>query len=529
MRIYFLLIITAIALSFSTAYFALNLEKNNIALKKDIVEIEGLAHAFVNLNKAQAVLDLSSMYPTRDLFQLINPISIYSNSDVVVQDAFVSRPCHKTSERMSKLSFDKNEIWEDYRCLRISRLPAPFFEAPPLIHDSGISFAFFAYSSGREPFNTPEWIKGNVNYFHVSELKLLPPMSLEGNFKILSMLSKNDFEEIVTGAKHILSKDFYLTKLDSDRDINYNVYPRVLFDNFLKEKSYFIKEYKPGAQCFYQDGKLCWEKTTNNILQIFKRSSIIIFLTSMLVLFLIAIILFKKIRQQKFEEERKRHALRVLTHELRTPISNLLLQVEMINKQSDIIPATILEDFLKMESEVYRLKRLAEKSSSYLQTHEAHVSAGPMNTHSISINHLLSEMLETYTYKDKNIQFQPLGHDQSINVDVYWLNICLKNLIENAFLHGLPPVKVSLVEQKDYLRIEVENGGSCPYSSLEEMLKADRVGKTSSGLGVGLSIVQKIMHEMNGKLLFTKNPTTFSLLLRKIPKESGKDETNPNH
>lgn len=515
MRIYFLLILTAISLSFSTAYFALNLEKNNVASEKDSLEIKALQKAFVNFTKVEILLDLSSMYPTRDFFQLLNPISIYSNNDRGSMGINVSSPCHKNAERMSRLAFDKNQIWEDFRCLRLPVLPANFFESPPLIHDNGGSFAYLAFLLGREPFNSLEWVRSNIHFFHVSELKLLAPGNVEGPFRVLALLSKNNFEEILRGEKHLLTKDFYLVKNDSAREIKYSVYRKNLFDEFFSDKSYYVKAARAGEPCFFKDGGLCFEKVSLDIWQIFKRSSIMIFLTSVLVLFLIAIILFKKIGQQKHEEERKKHALRVLTHELRTPVSNLLLQVEMINKQSDIIPPQLLEDFLKIESEVYRLKRLAEKSSSYLQTHEGRsLFALESNTVS-SINELVTEMLDHYSGKYK-IELIPLVKDQEIRVDVYWLSICLKNLVENAFLHGSPPVTVKISDEKEFLRIDVINSGDCPFSSLEEMIKSERVGKSGSGLGVGLSIVERIMREMKGKLTFSNHPTVFSLYLRKI-------------
>lgn len=513
MRIYFLLILMAIGLSFSTAYFALNLEKNNFATQKDIAEIEAYQRNFETTTTPIINLDLSSMYPSRDFFQLLHPISIYSKNNETNQETFVSQPCNRPTERMSKLSFDKNEIWEDFRCLRIAKLPESFFQSPPLIHDSGISYAYFAYLSGREPFNTAEWVKSNINLFHVSELKLIPNSSLEGNFRILSRLQKADFGNIEAGERTIYSNEYYLVKKNKDHDIQYEVFNRGDFENYLKDKSYFVKAYKPGAQCFYREGSVCWERVTNNILEVYKQSSIVIFLVSMIVLFLIAIILFKKIKLQKYEEERKKHALRVLTHELRTPISNLLLQVEMINKQSDLLPSHILEDFLKMEGEVYRLKRLAEKSSSYLQTHEDRSLIALENFKIPSINQLISEMLEAYI--GKNIAFSPLEIDISLRLDAYWLNICLKNLIENAFVHGVAPVAVMLSADKEFLRIDVSNGGACDYTTLAAMMNSDRVGKNSSGLGLGLSIVQRIITEMNGKITFSNNPTTFSLFLRR--------------
>jgi hypothetical protein len=512
MKIYFLLILTAITLSFSTAYFALNLEKTNFATVKEIDEISKIQQDFRKLTPSLVVINLSSMYPSRDYFQLIHPISIYSKNNLVAQDTYLSKDCSRVTERMSRLAFDKNEIWEDFRCKRISKLPPNFFEASPLIHDSGISYAYLAFLSGREPFINSEWIKGNINLFHVSELKSLPLTSLEGNFKILSRLNKKDYEEIVSGKKDIIGSEYYLVKYDEDQDIEYHVFAKAQFENFLKDRSFFVRPYQVGISCFYQKENLCFEKDSRNILQFFRQSSILIFLSSMMVLFFISIILFQKIKLQKHEEERKKHALRVLTHELRTPITNLLLLVESINKQSDIIPANILDDFLKIEGEVYRLKRLAEKSTSYLQTHEGKSLIALVNNEVPEIFNLLFEM--TDDFRGKGVEFIRPVEDQAFFIDSYWLNICLKNLIENALVHGEGPVVVKADIEKDILRIFVTDSGKCPYESLDEMLKSDRAGKNSTGLGLGLSIVSKIISEMKGKIVFSKDPTTFTLYVR---------------
>lgn len=115
MRIYFLLILTAITLSFSTAYFALNLEKSNFASKSEINAIVQMEKDFLDQERSEAILDLSSMYPTRDYFQLIQPISIYSKNETSGQKSYFSKACASTIERMSKLIFDKNEVWEDLK------------------------------------------------------------------------------------------------------------------------------------------------------------------------------------------------------------------------------------------------------------------------------------------------------------------------------------------------------------------------------------------------------------------------------
>lgn len=75
MRVYLSLIVTAILLSFSTAYFALNLQKERLATPEEIQQIRDLESEFQNKSVSLMELDLSSMYPTRDYFQLIQPIS----------------------------------------------------------------------------------------------------------------------------------------------------------------------------------------------------------------------------------------------------------------------------------------------------------------------------------------------------------------------------------------------------------------------------------------------------------------------
>lgn len=512
MRIYVLLIFTAIFLSFSTAYFALNLEKKNFAGKEDITQINQIQEGAVKKLSLMTEIDLSAMYPSRDLFQLIQPVATYSKGDLPIDEALLSKNCIKNGEKMTKLYFDKVEIWEDFRCKRISKLPENFFEYSPLIHDNGISYAFLAFLTNREPFYHLDWIKSHLNFFHILELKELPGEGLDGQYKYLARFEQEDLEGLSSGRSTLITKDYFLFRVMKGSNIVYKVYNRTAFENYLEEKSYFLKDYRDDERCFYKDLNVCWEKDSGSIVEILRESSLIIFISSMLVLLLIAIVLYHKIKLQKYEEEKKKHALRVLTHELRTPIANLMLQVESINKRSDLLPGNILEDFLKIEGEVYRLKRLAEKSSAYLQSHESRFLMNLNEKEVESVNHLIQEMLHSYDHKD--IIFSPLQVDQAFKTDLYWLNICLRNLVENAFKYGKAPVKVLLSIEGNFLRLDVQDTGECHYETFDDLINSGGKGDHNQGLGLGLIIVQKIVHEMNGRLSYFRAPTTFSIFLR---------------
>lgn len=508
---YVLLIFTAILLSFSTAYYAINLSYKTTAGVDEIKEIQKYKKEFELAGHPILEIDLSSMYPSRRFTQLLQPQNAFAREPKRAKTYF-SKSCSNSFEKMSKLYFDKSETWEDFRCNRINRLPPGFFENAPLLHESGVSYAFLAYLSGREPFFTQEWVRANLNLFHVYELEELPSKSLEGNFMILAKLNKKEIEALVKGSNYILTDDYLLVRNRKAYNVTYKIFTSLEFENYLKEKIYYLRPYEDGAQCFYHEDSFCWEKDDRSLVQIFMQSSIIVFGGSILVLILIAVILYKKIKQQGFEEERKKHALRVLTHELRTPIANLMLQVEQINKQSDVIPAGVLEEFLKMEGEVYRLKRLAEKSTSYLQTNDGKSLLAISLQDVPSVNDLIIDMIHDYT--EKGVSYIASTKDGPFKMDVYWYGICVKNLLENALHHGKNPVMVTWQLNEDELTLTVTDAGECPYKNLDDILNSDRTGKNSRGLGLGMSIVQKIMKEMDGKLSYQQTPTTFSLFLR---------------
>jgi len=508
---YVLLIFTAVLLSFSTAYYAINLSNKTSAGVAEIEEIQKYKREFEKKGHPIIEIDLSSMYPSRRFSQLLQPQNTFARESKTVKTYF-SKSCNNSFEKMTKLYSDKSETWEDFRCNRITRLPPGFFENAPLLHESGVSYAFLAFLSGRDPFFTHDWVRSNLNLFHVFELIELPSKSLEGNFKILAQLNKSDIEALVKGGLYILTDDYLLVRNRKSFNVTYKVFTKFEFEDFLKEKIYFLRPFEVGGQCFYREDHFCWEKDDRSLVQIFKQSSLVVFGGSVVVLILITVILYRKIKQQEFEEERKKHALRVLTHELRTPIANLMLQVEQINKQSDVIPASVLEEFLKMEGEVYRLKRLAEKSTSYLQTNDGKSLLAISLQDVPSVNELIIDMIHDYT--EKGVGFIASPNDGPFKMDVYWFGICVKNLLENALHHGKNPVMVRWSLLGDELTLTVTDAGECPYKNLDEILKSDRTGKNSRGLGLGMSIVQKIMQEMDGKLSYQQTPTTFSLFLR---------------
>ena len=98
----------------------------------------------------------------------------------------------------------------------------------------------------------------------------------------------------------------------------------------------------------------------------------------------------------------------------------------------------------------------------------------------------------------------------SIHTDIHWISICVRNLIENALSHGIPPICLKLSKiGNNSLQIDISDQGICKFKNLSEMTAAFAKGNKSKGTGLGLNIVSLVIKEIGGKLSFKNNPTTF--------------------
>ena len=261
---------------------------------------------------------------------------------------------------------------------------------------------------------------------------------------------------------------------------------------------------------------MCWEYSLLHKLEMTNKTTIIFFISSILIIVLVVWLLYTKIKGQRIEQERKKLALQVLTHEFRTPIASLILQVEEIKKAfSDFAPG-IQESFLRLAGDVHRLQRLTETSRNYLKLNKKQKLVDCKFFKIPSFNEYI--LLQLENYKDE-IEFIPLVEDVCFCLDTYWVGIALKNLLENALAHGEKPVKVTLEKGPKTVKINIIDSGSCQFKSIGEMRTEFVKGNKSSGTGLGLNIVFKIMKEMGGYLAFDKNPTKFTLIIPLKDKE----------
>jgi signal transduction histidine kinase len=92
------------------------------------------------------------------------------------------------------------------------------------------------------------------------------------------------------------------------------------------------------------------------------------------------------------------------------------------------------------------------------------------------------------------------------------------NLLDNAFTHGQPPVRLTVAAVDHHVSIEVEDRG--PGIAPEDqpaMLQAFARGDTSRGhpgLGLGLAIVQRVASRLGGSVAFSRSADSARAIVR---------------
>jgi two-component system osmolarity sensor histidine kinase EnvZ len=83
------------------------------------------------------------------------------------------------------------------------------------------------------------------------------------------------------------------------------------------------------------------------------------------------------------------------------------------------------------------------------------------------------------------------------------------NLLDNAFTHGQPPVRLTVGTTGRRIRIEVEDcGPGIAPEDQQAMLQAFARGDASRrhpGLGLGLAVVQRVALRMGGHVAFRRS------------------------
>ncbi len=188
-----------------------------------------------------------------------------------------------------------------------------------------------------------------------------------------------------------------------------------------------------------------------------------------------------------------------ISHDLRTPLTRMKLQVEM-SKDSEL--KQIKEDIKDMEYMV----------NSYLDFARGDAKE---TANIINFNRFLHQILIPYSQKDLIIQNIarvkiPLKQDATKR--------CFQNILDNAFKYG-NKVIINSFTKNDELYIEIhDNGSGIPFEKREDVFKPffrldESRNKDTGGVGLGLAITKDIISNHGGEISLESSPILKGLLV----------------
>ena len=244
----------------------------------------------------------------------------------------------------------------------------------------------------------------------------------------------------------------------------------------------------------------------------FNKSFVIVIISSAILIVLLIIVMFSLIRttiQQQKLSEMKSDFISNMTHEFKTPVANISLALETMEKQGLTANESIAlyTGIIREEN-----KRLQNNIDLVLETSVLESKVLKMTKTNIDIHDLLTGIIETKqieaSQENGNIELYLLAKDYEIFVDEVHLSNAILNLLDNAikYCDANPLIKVSTANMGDEIIIRVEdNGKGIPSDSLARIFeKFHRVPDGNKhdvkGFGLGLYYVKQVIEAHNGKI-----------------------------
>lgn len=245
--------------------------------------------------------------------------------------------------------------------------------------------------------------------------------------------------------------------------------------------------------------------------------------------------MYKKLSEELTESVKVRDEfIAIASHEFKTPISTLLLQVELSmrmlsqGKISAYGPEHLQKTFNQILKQTKNLSKLIDNLLGLAMLNMGKVKINP--TPGIDLNILIQELVDELLNGIQNTDFdRNLIHLKLydgpliVNVDPERVEQVINNLISNAIKYGhrkIVEVTVSGSEEK-WAEIQVkDHGDGIRTEDQEKIFKPfQRCLSTShiSGLGLGLFISSEIMKSHGGELLVESLPLEGATFIARFP------------
>ena len=202
---------------------------------------------------------------------------------------------------------------------------------------------------------------------------------------------------------------------------------------------------------------------------------------------------FDKMRKRIIRHLNQRsEMLSGISHDLRTPLTRIKLQLAMIKDK------TLSE---KLSSDVDEMEKMLNEYLQFAST------GAKEKTEMFDLSEVVKNLIKKY--ENPNI-LQNFKNEIYYNGRKNLISRCINNLIENSLKYG-KKIEVKIAKNQDNIMISIsDDGPGIPESEYENILKPfykiDKSrSETKSSVGLGLSIASDIVRSHGGEINFSKS------------------------
>ena len=202
---------------------------------------------------------------------------------------------------------------------------------------------------------------------------------------------------------------------------------------------------------------------------------------------------FDKMRKRIIRHLNQRsEMLSGISHDLRTPLTRIKLQLAMIKDK------TLSE---KLSSDVDEMEKMLNEYLQFAST------GAKEKTEMFDLSELVKNLIKKY--ENPNI-IQNFKNEIYYNGRKNLISRCINNLIENSLKYG-KKIEVKIAKNQDNIMISIsDDGPGIPENEYENILKPfykiDKSrSETKSSVGLGLSIASDIVRSHGGDIKFSKS------------------------
>jgi len=224
-----------------------------------------------------------------------------------------------------------------------------------------------------------------------------------------------------------------------------------------------------------------------------------------MVFFEMSVQIQKQIQQLKNTDQQRRFMISSLSHDIRTPLTNMLGYMEQLQQtESSSYLRIAYQNGLKLK---HYLDQLFEFSKLDMNTFQ-------LQKQRLSLSEFSYDIFQEYqkTYPDRTWKTAIQTHI-IYSFDANQLERAIRNLLDNAIKHGHGVITFSLKQNSNSVIIEIcDQGEKLEFNPSQQLFDryetsqtpSYKITKHHSGLGLGLAIVESIVKKHDGQFNYQR-------------------------